>query len=183
MKFALISFMTVFAFSAFAQNGLVEGVLNSSLSENEKKVLEDNPCLGGGQRIRSETGLSSRDFKRGSEHIGVTSYGDVAVLKNNNTMVVYACLRGSGVAMGTGSGKLILEESGVNCSSGEILAYDLRGAGEYNFYFRSPRFSEKASLCEQDDFSVSDAARDAGKDIEEQYNDAINSSTSKVSNQ
>ncbi len=153
MKFSLFFLMTAFSLSVFAEYGQFERFDNLTgpryrLSDEAKAVLNENPCIGyQGQRAVSVTGLYDRQYIDGKEHIGVTSYGDVAILVDNNLLIKYSCFRGTGLSTGVPIGDIVLEDAGVNCASGEILKMNAPGGGSSFFHYRSPRFSNEASSC------------------------------------
>lgn len=175
MKYGFVFSALMISFVAGAQ---VLPSADRQLSVAEKTALEENPCIEGSiGRVRIETGHVNREFKRGSEHIGVTSFGDVAVLKNNNVMVIHACVRGFGIVIGGGSSSLLLEDSGVNCSTGEILSYTIQGFDGRPFFFRSPRFSMNDSLCFNTKPRVDDSSRSEIKEVESSSSESSSSSS------
>lgn len=176
----LLILASLFSFSAFAEQVPATYEPMVQMTPELQTVINENPCiLSKDQRNLIQLTLD-RPEKAGQDYIGVTSHGDVAVLKNNNRLQILSC---SSTGFMTRASNVQVMEAGDGCSFGQIIVMNTSDRKGEMRHFRSPIFSEKASLCDQKLNSVSDAARDAGKDVQEQYDDAINSSTSKVSNQ
>lgn len=179
MKLTLFAFVSLFSLSAFAQfqvSGTYEPMVR--MTPELQTVISENPCIMSKDQRNLIQLTLDRPEKEGQDYIGVTSYGDVAILKNNNRLQILSC---SSTGFMTRASNIQVMEAGDGCNFGQIIVMNTSDRKGEMRHFRSPVFSEKASLCDQKLISVSDAARDAGKDVEELYFDAI--SGSKVSEQ
>lgn len=183
MKVSFFLLLSAFSISAFAQRTQVPASSQLSYVESSDflTVMSENPCINGADRVKVEM-ILNRDEKSEQEFIGVTSYGDIAVLKDNNKLTVLKCKRLYSPDIVSTPFNISVAGAFEGCSFGQILSMSVYGDGvAQRMNFRSPMYSDRSALCEIKSPSISDAARDAGKNIEEVYKDAI--SGTKVSNQ
>lgn len=104
------------------------GYDNSSLPSNYINVIRsENPCSMGGQRSATQFPLQGISVNAGAIYVGVSSYGDIAVVSNTASgpmMQLEICSR----AGATGQGQM-LQNPVINnsdyCPVGEITAADI----------------------------------------------------------
>jgi len=174
---ATLLLVSLFSLSALAQDKVpaTRAPLFTESAEL-RTVLSENPCINGKSRQLLRTELKE-SLPSEESFIGVTSFGDVAEV-TGKIVNIYKCQIESDDSYKVHiASKVIVADAGEGCEFGQILVMTVYSGDLWrNLNFRSPVFSEKASLCNINRPSISDAARDAGKDINEMYEDAINSS-------
>lgn len=126
------SAITVFAESVYAKEAV-------------SVILREKKCLVGKERV-SVTIKTNREEKSGDNFLGVTSYGDVAFLENNNIVHLYLCQRTNSPSKATVLSKISTMNDASTCSVGEILALNVLLDDSVFVPFRSIRFDE-TSLC------------------------------------
>ena len=102
-------------------------------------VGQENQCAQGGQRALVQIPLNGVNVNIGNSHVGVSSYGDIAIVHNNGAAVmdIYICQR-AGVS---GQGQLLANpilEASQQCPIGQITAANivLSGQQQYQVAFR-----------------------------------------------
>lgn len=122
---------------------------NYTLQEMMNIISQENPCAQGGTRVRVQIPLNI-NVNVGTPYVGVTSFGDMAVVQNQGQAVfeMYICPR-SGA---NGQGQLISNpviESSTYCAIGQITAANavLYGATNYQLAFRSIQYGNGSQLC------------------------------------
>jgi hypothetical protein len=98
-------------------------------------VGQENQCAQGGQRSFVQVPLNGTNVNIGSSHVGVSSFGDIAIVHNINggtMMDLYICQR----AGASGQGQLLQNpvlEASQNCPVGQITAADLVLSGQQQY--------------------------------------------------
>ncbi len=157
MERSFLFLLCALSLSAFAQTYESEFPHSSDL----RTVLNENPCLNNDNRYLIQKTLD-RPEKLGEESIGVTSFGDVAVLKDNKHLKILSCAS-SGFATHVFPDITL----GVHgCSFGQILVLRTTTRDGRVRNYRSPVYSEKASLCDAKSSSLN-SDRESGKEVSE----------------
>lgn len=102
-----------------------------SLDQILVTVGQENPCLQGGQRAYTQIPLQGINVNVGSSHLGVSPFGDIAVVHNigQPVMDLLICPR-AGL---TGQGQLLYNpiiETSQFCPVGQITAADVMLSGQ-----------------------------------------------------
>lgn len=140
---AFIPFLVLASFNVFA--GDVEKTV--AVLQKEKE------CISKGERTKI-TVKTDRVENKGKHYFGVTSHGDIAVLEDNNKVILHLCPRSEPVLLGK-----ILEDIGVTksefkgCSVPQITRLNVE-LGSQQLYFRWLQ-ADESSLCkDKNDTSV-----------------------------
>jgi hypothetical protein len=117
-------------------------------------VGQENQCAQGGQRALVQIPLNGVNVNIGNSHVGVSSYGDIAIVHNNGAAVmdIYICQR-AGVS---GQGQLLANpilEASQQCPIGQITAANivLSGQQQYQVAFRPihiPNVNIYSQVCQ-----------------------------------
>ena len=119
-------------------NGGITGIgtfgSNVSMQQVISVVGQQNPCLQGGNRIPVQIPLQGIQVNAGSTHVGVSPFGDIAIVQNagQSIMSLYICPR-AGL---TGQGQLLYNpiiEADQNCPVGKITAADVMLTGQVSY--------------------------------------------------
>lgn len=154
---------------AFGSNGQCSAYMsgyNSTSAVNPNQVLQENPCITGGQRqstppiqvqVQTNPNVQPTIVPQGDIYVGVTSYGDVAFVMGNGTnrptFVAHLCQRPV-----SGQGNLypqILVGAATQCAFKYITAANIvfPDGSQANFRALSPGGSsnnhQKFSFCQQ----------------------------------
>lgn len=165
MKSFLLLVFGLFSLSSFAQPSTFPSTFTASvpspvISPAAKTIFDENKCVNKQGRGHAMIELKDRKEIKG-EHVGVTSFGDVAVLKDNKILEFHICYRDKAGKNGTVT-NIHLGDVG-KCSVGEIMALTLHMDNGDVFAFRSPVYTQGQTACEVKLNNVSEVERDKTK--------------------
>ena len=144
-----------YSYGTYPTTGTYSGQYgNYSMEQILSIVSQENTCAQGGTRAFVQVALQGVSVNMGSSHIGISSYGDIAIVHNNNgsMMDLYICPRTGA----TGQGQLLQNpviETSQYCPVGQITAADivLSGQVQYQVKFAPihiPSAGRYSSVCQ-----------------------------------
>lgn len=126
---------------------------NMSLDQMLPIIGQENPCALGGQRSYVQIPLNGINVNVGSSHVGVSPFGDIAVVHNigQPVMDLHICPR-AGL---TGQGQLLYNpiiETSQWCPVGQITAADVMLSGQVPYQVKFapihiPGTNQLSQLC------------------------------------
>lgn len=126
---------------------------NMTLSQMMPIIGQENPCAQGGQRSYVQIPIQGVNVNVGSGHIGVSPFGDIAVVHNigRSVMDLYICPR-AGL---TGQGQLLYNPilaTSKYCPIGQITAADVMLSGQVPYQVKFapiyiPGTNQLSQLC------------------------------------
>lgn len=126
---------------------------NMTLDQMLPIIAQENPCLQGGQRSYVQIPLQGINVNVGSSHLGVSPFGDIAVVHNvgQPVMDLHICPR-AGI---TGQGQLLYNpilETSQYCPVGQITAADIMLSGQVPYQVKFapihiPGTDQLSQLC------------------------------------
>jgi hypothetical protein len=109
------------------------GINGSTLPSNYIGVIRnENPCQEGGQRTSTQFPLQGISVNAGAVYVGVSSYGDIAVVSNTASgpmMQLEICMRAGATGQGQMLANPVINNSDY-CPVGEITAADITLQGQ-----------------------------------------------------
>ena len=148
----------------FGNYGQVGGLSSSQLLNT---ISQENPCIGSGQfgsqqisgtqRVKSQITLSSVSSNIGTISMGVSSYGDIAIIQNQNGQVVadlYLCPRVSMTSTVNQISNIVINHDSI-CPVSKIDSAYFEIQSQSGFAYRFgvapihiPGTNRQSSLCQ-----------------------------------
>lgn len=113
--------------------GVYQGGNGNSLPSNWMDIVSsENSCYQGGNRAQTSINVNAQ-VNVGALYVGVTSYGDIAVIRNENgqsVMHMYLCPRNGLTGQGNVMSQVVVENS-YSCPIGQISNADVQLSSSY----------------------------------------------------
>lgn len=167
MKFSFFIILSVFCNMAMAQRvATFELSPGYEFERNVQTVLQEHTCINQSEKKLYTTELSNRQKVVGANYIGVTSHGDVAVLRDNKNFSIYSCRNAQPLYF---NNQMSLNDS-PDCVVNEITSASVHLSDGTPMFFRALRYNlEASSLCTpRNSVSVNNSSESSSKEMKEE---------------